>query len=139
MITADLVPFVGALDQAPGLYIATGFNAWGIGNGTAAGILIAQQILGKPPHWASVYDPMRKEPIKFNKGSDSQSIVHSLEDIKPGSGAVMNLGRGKIAVWKGDDGTPHAVSASCTHKGCTVTWNNADRTWDCPVMGPSSR
>ena len=31
----------------------------------------------------------------------------------------MNLGQGKIAVWKGDDGTPHAVSASCTHKGCT--------------------
>jgi hypothetical protein len=37
----------------------------------------------------------------------------------------MNLGRGKIAVWKGYDGTPHAVSASCTHKGCIVTWNNA--------------
>ena len=133
--TADRVPFAGELCEAPGLYVATGFNAWGISNGTAAGILIAQQILGKPPHWASVYDPMRKAPRKFNKGGDSQSIVHSLDDIEPGGGAVMNLGRGKIAIWKGDDGTPHAVSASCTHKGCTVTWNNADRTWDCPCHG----
>jgi Rieske Fe-S protein len=47
----------------------------------------------------------------------------------------MNLGRGKIAVWKEANGTPHAVSASCTHKGCIVTWNNADRTWDCPCHG----
>jgi ADP-ribose pyrophosphatase YjhB (NUDIX family)/nitrite reductase/ring-hydroxylating ferredoxin subunit len=133
--TADRVPFAGALAKAPGLYAATGFNAWGISNGTAAGILIAEQILGGSPDWAPVYDPMRKVPRKFNKGGDSRSLVHSLDDIEPGGGAVMNLGRGRIAVWKGADGIPHAISASCTHKGCTVTWNNADRTWDCPCHG----
>ena len=133
--TADRIPFAGAVPQALGLYVATGFNAWGISNGTAAGILIAQQILGESPDWASVYDPKRKAPKKFNKGGSSQSIVVGLDDIEPGGGAVMNLGQGKIAVWKEDDGTPHAVSASCTHKGCIVTWNNADRTWDCPCHG----
>jgi glycine/D-amino acid oxidase-like deaminating enzyme/nitrite reductase/ring-hydroxylating ferredoxin subunit len=131
----DRLPFVGASSQAPNLYVATGFNAWGISNGTAAGILIAQQILGETPAWASVYDPDRKVPKGFNKGGDSRSIVHGLDDIEPGGGAVMNLGQGKIAVWKGDDGVPNAVSASCTHKGCMVTWNNADRTWDCPCHG----
>jgi Rieske Fe-S protein len=80
--------------------------------------LVAQQILGKSPPWASVYDPMRKVSRKFNKGGDSQSFVHSLEDINPDDGAVMNLGQGKIAVWTDRDGVPHAVSASCTHKGC---------------------
>jgi nitrite reductase/ring-hydroxylating ferredoxin subunit len=133
--TPDRVPFVGEVPQAPRLYIATGFNAWGISNGTAAGILIAQQILGEEPDWASIYDPVRKVPTKFNKGGDSQSFVHGLDQIEPGCGGVMNLGRGKIAVWKGYDGTPHAVSASCTHKGCIVTWNNADQTWDCPCHG----
>jgi glycine/D-amino acid oxidase-like deaminating enzyme/nitrite reductase/ring-hydroxylating ferredoxin subunit len=133
--TADRVPFVGAEPKAPGLYIATGFNAWGISNGTAAGILIAKQILGEQPDWVSIYDPARKASKNFNKGGDSQSLVHSLDEIEAGGGAVMNLGRGKIAVWKGDDGKPHAVSASCTHEGCIVTWNNADRTWDCPCHG----
>jgi glycine/D-amino acid oxidase-like deaminating enzyme len=84
--TADRVPFAGALAQAPGLYIATGFNAWGISNGTAAGILIAQQILGGSPDWASIYNPMRKVPRKFNKGGDSQSFVHNLDEIEPGGG-----------------------------------------------------
>jgi glycine/D-amino acid oxidase-like deaminating enzyme/nitrite reductase/ring-hydroxylating ferredoxin subunit len=133
--TADRMPFVGQEPKAPGLYIATGFNAWGISNGTAAGILIAKQILGEQPNWASIYDPARKASKNFNKGGDSQSLVHSLDEIEAGGGAVMNLGRGKIAVWKGDDGKPHAVSASCTHEGCIVTWNNADRTWDCPCHG----
>jgi Rieske Fe-S protein len=131
----DRLPFVGASAQAPNLYIATGFNAWGISNGAAAGTMIAQQILGKTPAWASIFDPDRKAPKGFNKGGDSQSIVHGVDDIAPGSGAVMNLGQDQIAVWKADDGVPHALSASCTHKGCIVTWNNADRTWDCPCHG----
>jgi Rieske Fe-S protein len=38
-------------------------------------------------------------------------------------------------VWMDDAGKLHAVSATCTHKGCTVTWNNADHTWDCPCHG----
>ena len=131
----DRLPFVGASSQAPNLYVATGFNAWGISNGTAAGILIAQQILGKSLAWASLYDPDRSVPKEFNKGGESQSIVHSLDDIDPGTGAVMNLGQGKIAVWRDDGGVPHAVSASCSHKGCIVTWNNAERSWDCPCHG----
>jgi glycine/D-amino acid oxidase-like deaminating enzyme/nitrite reductase/ring-hydroxylating ferredoxin subunit len=131
----DRLPFVGASSQAPNLYVATGFNAWGISNGTAAGVLVAQQILGKTPAWASIYDPDRRVPKEFNKGGESQSIVHSLDDIGPGGGAVMNLGQGKIAVWRDDRGVPHAVSASCSHKGCIVTWNNIERTWDCPCHG----
>jgi len=131
----DRLPFVGASSLAPNLYVATGFNAWGISNGTAAGILIAQQILGKAPAWEPIYDPDRKVAKDFNKGGDSQSLVHSLDDIDPGSGGVMNLGQGKIAVWKDHAGVPQAVSASCTHEGCIVTWNNAERTWDCPCHG----
>ncbi|MGH9553073.1 MAG: FAD-dependent oxidoreductase, partial [Terriglobales bacterium] len=133
--TPDRLPFVGELPEAPGLYVATGFNAWGISNGTAAGMAIAQEIVGQKPDWASIYDPARKIPKGFNKGGDSQSFVDSLDDIEVGSGAVMNVGRAKVAVWKDDDGTPHAVSAACTHKGCIVTWNNADQTWDCPCHG----
>jgi glycine/D-amino acid oxidase-like deaminating enzyme/nitrite reductase/ring-hydroxylating ferredoxin subunit len=133
--TADRLPFAGAEPKAPGLYLATGFNAWGISNGAAVGILIAKQILGEQLDWVSIYNPARKASKNFNKGGDTQSLVHSLSEIEPGGGAVMNLGRGKIAVWRDDDGKPHAVSASCTHEGCTVTWNNADRTWDCPCHG----
>jgi Rieske Fe-S protein len=52
-----------------------------------------------------------------------------------GEGGVIKHGKQKLAVWKDDNGQPHALSATCTHKGCTVTWNNAERTWDCLCHG----
>ncbi|AUX80222.1 MULTISPECIES: FAD-dependent oxidoreductase [Sinorhizobium] len=135
--TADRVPYVGEPDpeKAPGFHIATGFNAWGISNGTAAGIMIADTILGRASPWRSLYDPTRPYPKGFHKNGDSQSIVGSARDIRPGEGGVVLRGDEKLAVCRDDDGTLRAVSASCTHKGCTVTWNNADRTWDCPCHG----
>ena len=134
--TADRVPFVGApSNRNPGLYIATGFNGWGISNGTAAGMLIADQICGRENPWATLFDPTRRARKDFNKGGDSQSLVASLKDIPPGGGGVIKIGKGNIAVRRAANGSLHAVSASCTHLGCTVTWNNADQTWDCPCHG----
>ena len=132
----DRVPFAGELAKdAPGMYVATGFNGWGISNGTACAMLIADQIAGRPSPWAMLYDPARTAPKSFNRGGDSQSLVRGLDAIRPGEGGVITHGRQKLAVWKAADGKPHALSASCTHMGCTVTWNNADLTWDCPCHG----
>jgi glycine/D-amino acid oxidase-like deaminating enzyme/nitrite reductase/ring-hydroxylating ferredoxin subunit len=133
--TADRVPFVGAPSKKePGLYVATGFNGWGISNGAAAGMLIADQIRGRANPWAALYDPARRAR-KNNKGGDSQSLVASLKDIRPGEGGVIKLGNGHLAVRKAANGSLRALSAACTHDGCTVTWNNAEQTWDCPCHG----
>jgi Rieske Fe-S protein len=129
------VPFAGELQrEAPGLYVATGFNGWGISNGTAAAMLVADQIRGIANPWSAVYAPERRVR-KFNKGGDSRSMVRSVDAIAPGEGAVLECGSRKCAVWKSPAGRLHALDASCTHMGCTVTWNNADRTWDCPCHG----
>jgi glycine/D-amino acid oxidase-like deaminating enzyme/nitrite reductase/ring-hydroxylating ferredoxin subunit len=134
--TADRVPFAGApSDDAPAFYIATGFNGWGISNGTAAGMLIADQVRGRSNPWATLYDPRRPSPKGFLRGGKSQSTVSRTDDIAAGEGGILTVGEEKIAVWKDNRGRPHAVSASCTHKGCVVTWNNAERTWDCPCHG----
>ena len=135
--TPDRVPYAGTADpvKAPGFHIATGFNGWGISNGTAAGMMIASLVAGENSPWASLYDPARPYPEDFHKDGDSRSIVASVDDIAPGAGGVLVRGEDRIAVWRDDHGAPHAVSAACTHKGCTVTWNNADRTWDCPCHG----
>ena len=69
----------------------------------------------------------------------------SVESIGPGNRVALNLagidhgvvrrGEDLVAVWRDMEGRAHAVSAACTHKGCTVTWNTADGTWDCPCHG----
>jgi glycine/D-amino acid oxidase-like deaminating enzyme/nitrite reductase/ring-hydroxylating ferredoxin subunit len=134
--TPDRVPYIGEPDKkAEGLYVATGFTGWGNSNGTAAGLLICDQIHGRPSPWAKLYDPRRDGSKKFNKGDDTHSLVRSMDDIPRGHGGVIKRGKSMLAVWKSRNGRTRAVSASCTHAGCIVSWNNADLTWDCPCHG----
>lgn len=136
--TPDRMPFVGEPDpeQAPGYFIAAGFNAWGISNGTAAGLGLARQIVSGRWPWGALFDPRRPVADDFNQGGESQSPqVDDLKAIGVGEGAIVTRNGEKMAVWRDDTGVLFAVSAACTHKGCTVTWNNADRTWDCPCHG----
>ncbi len=135
--TADRMPYVGQpnANESPGFHVATGFNGWGISNGTAAGLLIASEIATGTRPWGSLYDPSREAPKDFHQSGDTQSLVEDVAEIAPGAGGVIARGDEKLAVWRDDSGDLHAASASCTHKGCTVTWNNADRTWDCPCHG----
>ena len=55
-----------------------------------------------------------------------------IEDLAPGEGAIVSAGGEKVAGYRDDDGNLHAVSSRCTHLGCQVVWNAAERTWDCP-------
>jgi Rieske Fe-S protein len=47
----------------------------------------------------------------------------------------VRRGAGKVAAYREEDGTLHTVSAVCTHLGCQVKWNEAERSWDCPCHG----
>jgi Rieske Fe-S protein len=55
-----------------------------------------------------------------------------IEDLAPGEGGIVSVGGKKVAGFRDDDGALHAVSSRCTHLGCQVAWNAAERTWDCP-------
>jgi glycine/D-amino acid oxidase-like deaminating enzyme/nitrite reductase/ring-hydroxylating ferredoxin subunit len=133
----DRMPYVGQPDpkEAPGFHVATGFNGWGISNGTVAGLTIACEIVTGSRQWPLLYEPSRPGPEDFHQSGDTQSLVGNVAQIAPGEGGVIVRGEDKIAVWRDETGAVHELSASCTHKGCTVTWNNADRTWDCPCHG----
>ena len=57
------------------------------------------------------------------------------DDLAPGEAGVLRKGAGRVAAYRDPDGKLHVVSAACTHMGCTVTWNTAETTWDCPCHG----
>jgi glycine/D-amino acid oxidase-like deaminating enzyme/nitrite reductase/ring-hydroxylating ferredoxin subunit len=134
--TPDRVPFIGEPDpkEAAGFYIATGFNAWGISNGTAGGILLADLIAGHRNEWRELYEPARPAD-EINEGGESATLVSSISQIAPGEGAVLDGPGKKIAVWRDHSGATHKLSAECTHKGCIVSWNNAAKMWNCPCHG----
>lgn len=59
----------------------------------------------------------------------------TLDDLKNDEGAILEINGEETAVYKDSKGNITKLSPVCTHLGCTVEWNNKDKTWDCPCHG----
>ena len=145
----DNVPLIGKLTSSTQhLYVATGFKGWGMSHGTLAGLLLRDEITGRDNPWSRLFNPNRIE--SFASGELVASNVHiigmlikgkfanyeeSVADLPNDDARVVEIDGKKIAVYRDDSGALHAVSASCTHLGCIVSWNSAEKTWDCPCHG----
>ena len=64
-----------------------------------------------------------------------RTVTQSLSGIKSGSGGLVEVKGKTVAAYRDDAGGVHKLSPKCTHLGCTVGWNGADKTWDCPCHG----
>jgi glycine/D-amino acid oxidase-like deaminating enzyme/nitrite reductase/ring-hydroxylating ferredoxin subunit len=149
METVDGLAFIGRnpMDKE-NVFIATGDSGMGMTHGTIAGMLLSDLILGKRNPWESLYSPTRK-PIRaagnfaketLNMATQyldwlTPSEVKSAHEIEPGSGAVLRRGLRKIACYRDGNGKIHEMSAVCSHLGCIVHWNDAEKSWDCPCHG----
>jgi glycine/D-amino acid oxidase-like deaminating enzyme/nitrite reductase/ring-hydroxylating ferredoxin subunit len=147
----DLVPYAGRLHpRAQHVYVATGLRKWGITAGPAAAALISDAILGRENDWARLFSSTRVRPLQEGPRlllENSRVGVHffadrlkergtrPIEELRPGEGAIVSAGGRKVAGHRDDEGGLHAVSSRCTHLGCQVVWNAAERTWDCPCHG----
>ncbi|HEX6208000.1 MAG TPA: universal stress protein [Actinomycetota bacterium] len=66
----------------------------------------------------------------------ARTVGRTIKDLRPGQGAVVDAGSGKmVAAFLGEDGGVLALDPRCTHMGCTVRFNQSERTWDCPCHG----
>jgi Rieske Fe-S protein len=68
-------------------------------------------------------------------GADAKS----LRAVKRGQGKIVERDGAKVAAYRDRDGAITLRSAICTHMGCVVAWNDAERTWDCPCHGSRFR
>jgi glycine/D-amino acid oxidase-like deaminating enzyme/nitrite reductase/ring-hydroxylating ferredoxin subunit len=147
----DGVPFVGPISSADAqVLVATGFGKWGMSNGTAAAMMLADRILGRDNPWAATFDSTRSvlasaagatlaanvEVAKdFAATHVERVLARSVADLQPGEGDVVRTPDGARAVFRDEDGGLHAVSADCSHMGCGLRFNSAERSWDCPCHG----
>ncbi|MFP7477507.1 FAD-dependent oxidoreductase [Terribacillus saccharophilus] len=143
LLTTDQLPFVGKVsDDAPGIFTATGFGKWGLSNGVAAASLLADLIEGKDNEFADVFKIGREmeEAEAVSIGEDdvnriSNEAVLKPDDLPIGKGAILEKKGQTMAYYRDEQGELHEMSASCTHNGCPVSWNDADHTWDCSCHG----
>jgi Rieske Fe-S protein len=149
METVDGLAYIGRnpLDS-DNVLIATGDSGNGMTHGTIAGRLLTDLILGRDNAWSTLYEPSRislragGEYAKENLNVAAQYAdyltggdVDSVDEIAAGSGAIIRRGLSKVAAYRDDSGALHEHSAVCTHLGCIVEFNDAEKTWDCPCHG----
>lgn len=150
--SADGLPYIGVLPGSSGdcTYVATGFSGNGIVFGTFSGSLLSDLVLGRTNKFEKLFSPGRIKPIAAFKNivkenadalyrfvADRLSVekLKSMVDLVPGTGAVVKYEGENIALYKSADGHLNALSPTCTHAGCTVAWNNFEKSWDCPCHG----
>ena len=48
---------------------------------------------------------------------------------------IININGTNVGIYKDTSGNIFSVKPVCSHLGCSLTWNNLDKTWDCPCHG----
>jgi Rieske Fe-S protein len=146
--TPDGIPYIGRMTDHQ--YAATGFAGNGLTFGTMSAIVISDAICGRRNPWAELFDPKRPairrglwDYVKQNADYPYYMIRDrfagaegkSLRSVRPGEGQVLEHQGTAVAAYRSANGELTVRSATCTHMGCLVAWNEAERTWDCPCHG----
>ena len=148
----DGLPYIGRNSFSKNVFVATGYSGVGMTNGTLAAMILSDLILGRANRYAGIYDPTRLKIRGAVKDFVSENVdypahlvrdrltshdveAESLKSVTRGHGAILELDGEKMAVHRDDSGKIHKLSPVCTHLGCDVRWNSAEKTWDCPCHG----
>ena len=139
IITPDYMPFIGKLKD--NFYIGVGYNTWGITNSVLAAKIISDSILKHKNEFNNLFNPNRfnksniiklpmiitsqtksflKTKINKNKSWYSKNVTFSKEKGK------------NIATYIDESGHKHTVYNKCPHLGCSLIFNETEKTWDCP-------
>ncbi|WP_026478567.1 FAD-dependent oxidoreductase [Alkaliphilus transvaalensis] len=148
-MTMDHLPYVGHFtSNTPNLYVATGFGKWGMTNSIASAMILRDLILYEKNPWQDAYNPSRgtitasaKTFVVENLNVAKELINGKLEpipkdvDVKPGEGKIIEANGQKAGAYRDEEGSLHVVDTTCTHMGCELSWNSAEKSWDCPCHG----
>lgn len=107
-MTLDSIPYIGKYSRRSGeLYVATGFNKWGMTSAMLASMILSDQIRGKNNIYAEVFSPQRSSLHPQLAENILESTINLLKPTSP----------------------------RCPHLGCALKWNPRERSWDCPCHG----
>jgi glycine/D-amino acid oxidase-like deaminating enzyme/nitrite reductase/ring-hydroxylating ferredoxin subunit len=145
-VSADRLPLVGGMPGLPRVHAASGFSKWGMTGGAIAAELLTARVEGERtdhPYDAARFPDARAwaKILGANLRDGYELARHRLplpgtdRDLEPGEGQVIATATGPVAVSTDADGRRCAVSATCTHLGCTVRWNHAGTVWECACHG----
>lgn len=149
-IPLDKIPYIGEFSNLmPNVYVGTGYKKWGMTSSNVAANIITDRILKRENKYEEVFNSKRFKTIKnykeltnMVKEVGNSLIINRLKktdeylvDVKNDEGKIIEIENEKVGIYKDKNGNIYAVKPYCTHLGCELSWNNLDKTWDCPCHG----
>lgn len=146
--TPDDLPFIGSVSEGHNLYTATGFGKWGLTNGIASGMILADIITNGSSRYENLFTCKRPDiltsPVKALSGTVTpviELIKSKLQQadftagIQQGEGRVMQFGGEKAGIYRDYNDEVSIIDITCSHMGTELKFNTAEKTWDCPAHG----
>lgn len=107
-MSLDNIPYIGQYSKStPNLFVATGFNKWGMTSSMLSSLILADLITEKDNEFAHIFSPSRNIFTPKLATNAIESIVN-----------LLNFS-----------------TKRCPHLGCALKWNNTEHSWDCPCHG----
>ncbi len=107
-VTLDGAAYIGMYSPStPDLFVATGFNKWGMTSSMLAAEILTDAVLGKSNEFADLFSPSREMYLPKLAVNISESFLNFINPIGP----------------------------RCPHLGCALKWNKLEHSWDCACHG----
>lgn len=142
MMSIDRISYIGRIEKDnDNLLIGTAYSTWGMTNGLLAGYILSKMIKGIKSEYEELFDPLRVCKLSnvgnymINMGSNLKSIIENkvTKNKKWYSDKVrFEMRNGKSVAIYDDGNKEHIVYSKCPHMGCTLLFNEVEKTWDCP-------
>lgn len=139
VITNDNMPYIGNVDR--NLFIATGYNKWGLLNGVLAGKIISDSVLNKKNHYKNLFSLTRNgNLVKFvssiKSNTETAKTYIKMHLTKPNKyKLIYSTKNNKDIVTYKQGKKEYSVYNKCPHMGCKLLFNEKEKTWDCPCHG----
>jgi len=147
----DGLPYIGHMPGQPGeILVATGYGGNGMVYSSVAALVLKSILLREEGKYEKLFDPNRIKPIAgfsnfvkenfdvvkqfIGKLTDKEQL-ETLAGLAPGEAKLVKFEGHSIALYKEENGNLHALNPVCTHMKCDVSWNAAEKSWDCPCHG----
>ncbi len=143
----DDIPYIGRINSnQDNIYIVTGTNKWGLSNGTIGAKIITDLITKNKSEYEGLYNPSRAKSyfnLKFLKSDIEMAYdyikckLNSGDDKLPqkDEGKIVNIKGERYGVYRDRENNLFIVDITCTHLGCELRFNSAEKSWDCPCHG----
>lgn len=149
----DRIPFIGSINKFnSNIYVATGYSKWGMTSSAAAAIILSNTILNsnKIEYYDSIFTPYRhlnlnattitnvaKSSYNTFSGYAKRFLINSMDikNLKNESATIVSHNTNNIGVYLDNLDKYHCIKPYCTHLGCSLSFNDEDKTWECKCHG----